>query len=110
MMGALHVPGLDRVVRLGLADFQELNEEDAFRFNYWAMGVMKRYDAAYYQYRAGMLDEGRWEVPRHDLKAFLSGSPGIVQWLGGTPPGMLSSEFVALVEEMLGEELDRGDR
>jgi hypothetical protein len=106
MMTALQIPGLDQVVRAGTADFQELNEEDAFRFSYWAMGVMKRFDTAYYQYRVGMLDEDRWQVPRHDLKAFLSG-PGLVQWLRGTPPGMLSPEFVTLVAEILAEEPDR---
>ena len=48
---ALIVPGLDRVVRLGLADFGQLDEDDRFRFTLWINSVMHTHDNAHFQYR-----------------------------------------------------------
>ena len=69
--------------------------------------MIRRYDAAYYQYRPGMLEEGRWQLFLRDLRTFF-GSPGLVQWWKTMPPN-LTPEFAALVEEILGEEPDRGE-
>ena len=65
---ALTVPGLDRVVRLGLADFYQLDEDDKFRFTLWINAVMHTHDNAHFQYRMGMMDEARWQTPLRDLK------------------------------------------
>jgi hypothetical protein len=50
----------------------------------------------------GLLDQDRWEK---ELSAFagLLGSPGVAQWWKASHPKN-SPEFVALVEEILGEE------
>jgi hypothetical protein len=53
---ALTVPGLAEIVSVGMASFDQLDDDDAFRFNRWINGVMHSYDNAYYQYRMGMLD------------------------------------------------------
>ena len=44
VMEGVTVPALDRVVRLGMANFEQLSEEDAFRFNFWMSSLMRRYD------------------------------------------------------------------
>jgi hypothetical protein len=95
-----------RVVRLGLADFSQLNDDEAFQFNFWANSVIPVYENAYYLYRAGMLDDDRWEMQRRNLVQML-GNPGLVLWWRTMPPTM-SPEFVALVEEILGEEPEGG--
>ena len=97
-------PEWESAVRLGLADFACLGEEDAFRFNLWMAGVVHAFENAHYQYRVGMLDEERWQKHYADVRAFFE-RPGVVQWWRTTPPH-LSPEFVALVEEILGEEPD----
>jgi hypothetical protein len=53
-----------------------------------------------------MLDEDRWQIHYADVRELFA-NPGIAQWWRTMPPNM-SPEFVALVEEILGEEPDRG--
>ncbi len=103
----LSVPGLDRVVRLGLADLGQLDEDDRFRFSLWINAVMHTHDNAHFQYRMGMMDDARWQTPLRDLQS-LCDRPGAAQWWRATPPS-LSPEFVALVDEILAEEPDRGE-
>jgi hypothetical protein len=95
------IPGVDSLVRLGLADFEQLGEEDSFRFTFWMSSLMRRYDAAYYQHRTGMLDEGRWKLCRRDVGAWIA-NPGFIQWWRDNN-GIFSPEFIALVEEVLAE-------
>jgi hypothetical protein len=107
MEGVNLLPAVDSLARLGLADFEQLGEEDSFRFAFWITSLVRRYDAAYYQYRTGMLDEDRWKMCRGDLGAWFSNT-GAVQWWRSSD-GVCSPEFVALVEEILAEEPDRGE-
>ena len=83
----LTVPGLDRVVRLGLSDFGQLNEEDAFRFTFWIHGVVQVFDNAYFQHRTAMLGEERWQPLRHDLQNLFK-FPGAVQWWNMATPSL----------------------
>jgi hypothetical protein len=94
------------LTRQGNQDLQRLSEEDAYRYNLWAMRMMTSLENAHYQYRIGMLDEDRWRLHRFTLQGFL-GMPGFAQWWKEDPllaNGLLSPEFAALVEEILGEE------
>jgi hypothetical protein len=102
---ALHVPGLITVVRTGMEDYDRLNDEDAYQFHFWLTGVLHSFDNAFYQYRMGMLDDGRWEMHRNDCATVLM-SPGVSEWWRSTVHRRsgFSPEFVALVEEILGEE------
>jgi hypothetical protein len=74
----------------------------------WMLGMAQSHDNAYYQYRIGMLDEERWQKHRAAVKLFYE-SPGAVQWWEGHPKELFSSEFVALVEEIVGEEPEQAD-
>jgi hypothetical protein len=54
-----------------------------------------------------MLDEEPWQKLGDDLRGWFEMS-GIIQWWSTVRPN-LSPEFVALVEEILAEEPDRGE-
>jgi len=102
--GRMSLPPADRdVVRRGSLSFRELDEEDAFSFGVWALGVVMDLESSHYQYRMGSLDEDRWRLHRSVLWGFLQ-SPGFSEWWR-TNPAMpdLSPEFVALVEDLLAE-------
>ena len=92
----------------GVADFDELNPDDKRRFALWSLANMRAYENAHYQYRMGLIDADRWAVSRRDLERTLL-NPALVQWWR-SEPSTLSPEFVALVEEILGEESGRADR
>jgi hypothetical protein len=100
------------MVRLGLQSFKSLSEADAFRFSFWVTGFVLNIEAAHYQYRMNMLDEDRWRLHLSSLRGFL-GMPGFSEcWratLSGGQSMDMSPDFVALVEEILGEEPDRGE-
>jgi hypothetical protein len=106
----LAVPGLDRVVRLGMTDLGQLNEEDSWRFTFFLGAVIKVYDNDFFQYRLGMLVEERWQYFSKELLSVFR-SPGARQWWKTTSDldRSLSPEFVALVEEILGEEPEQTD-
>jgi hypothetical protein len=103
-------PEIEQAVRLGIADFEQLSEEDAFRFLLWAGGVVMACENAYYQYRMGMLDEDRWQVHFNVLRATFGGSGFVQWWRSDQISGQLAPEFVALVSEILGEEAEGADR
>ena len=99
------------LTRLGNEGSQRLSDEDAYRYNLWALRMMMSLENAHYQYRIGMLGEDRWRLHHSTLRGFL-GMPGFARWWNAQTPGMrsiLSPEFVALVEEILGEEPERAD-
>jgi hypothetical protein len=87
-----------QTARTGFSDFAGLNEEDAFRFDYWMTGVAHAFENCHYQYRVGMLDEDRWQKHYADVRVLFE-NPGIAQWWRTTPPNM-SPQFAALVEEI----------
>jgi hypothetical protein len=103
---AIEVPGLDSVVRSGFADYRQLNEADAFKFEFFMVGCVATYENAYYQFRSGLLDEDRWLIHSAGLRGVLR-FPGVGQWWKLAIPPPLSPDFIALVEEILGEEAER---
>ena len=106
---SVDAPGMDSIVRRGLADSSSLDEADAFRLDFWISGVMHAYDNAYYQYRVGLLDEDRWQMHFSGLRQTLIRYPGVRQWWTAAVYTLASPEFVALVEEILAEDADRGE-
>ena len=108
------LPGPEmELVRLGSDDFHSLNEQDAWRYGQWAIRLVISMEDAHYQHRIGMLDAERWRVYRSALQGFFS-QAGFHQWWKANPElaqsNMLSPEFVALVEEILGGGPDHEDR
>jgi hypothetical protein len=106
---SMNEPGLESVVRTGLADPGDLDESGAFRFEFWISGVMHAYDNAYYQYRVGLLDEDRWQMHLAGLRTTLTRFPGVRRWWETAEYTLASPDFVALVEGILGDEPSRGE-
>ena len=102
VMDDLTIPDLERIIRVGTSDIEQLSEEDMFRWSRWIFMRLRAFDNAHYQFRMGMQDEDRWQISRRDLELFFQ-MPGVVQWWKATP-STLSPEFGALVEEILGGE------
>jgi hypothetical protein len=95
---------LGRLVRRGYANVDQLDEDGLFRFGLYLGGMLTEYDNAYYQYRVGLLDEARWQQ-NHSRLVFMLQPPGVARWwASGQIPGVLSPEFIALVEQNLSEQ------
>ena len=107
MMSAGENPQWEQAVMKGWADFSRLSKEDAFRFTLYMTGVANAFDNAHYQHRLGMLDEDRWQKHYADVRTIFQ-FPGVAQWWRATPVNV-SPKFGALVDEILGEEADRGE-
>jgi hypothetical protein len=105
---ALAAPGLTRGIHAGLMDYDQLDDETAFQFDCWFGPIIAAYDNAYYQYRTGMLDSDRWEIQHSDLQRTFALYPGLSQYWKTHRVGA-GPEFVALVEEILGEEGEGAD-
>jgi hypothetical protein len=99
---AVSTPGFARIFRSAIANFEGLSEDDAFHFSVWITNLWRRYDNVYYQHRMGLLDKNRWELHQTDIVAQLR-TPGVATWWREHRPSF-SPEFIALVEEILGEE------
>jgi hypothetical protein len=97
-------PKMAEALRLGITHFDQLDEEQAFYFNNWMLGMFMAFENGHYQFRTGILDESRWRLHRSNLTACLN-SPGPRQWWRQNPLGRdtLDPEFFALVEEVIGE-------
>jgi len=111
---AVTTPGLSEVVASGMESFSQLAAHDAFQFTFWVTGVVHSYENAFYQNRMGMIDDDRWRMHGADLRNLLH-TPGVSEWWrGGLTIGtsvtkvQFSPEFVALAEEILGEEAEGG--
>jgi hypothetical protein len=97
-------------VRLGITGLDQLTEEQAFYYNNWNIGMFLAFDNGHYQFRTGILEEARWRVQRGNLTNLLS-TPGARQWWSQGPinKDFLGPEFIALVEEILGEQPEQTD-
>jgi hypothetical protein len=96
------------IIRRGLLDLRDLTEAEFFRFNWTMGGQLFAWDNALYQYHHGVLSEDRWVLIRNVI-AHHAPSAGFRAWWKSYAHDTLSPEFVALVEEILGEEPDRGE-
>ena len=107
MMGQLATPDLHRIVIRGVVNHEPLTDEEMGRLRGILYVTVRDLDNAHYQYRLGMFDEDRWQLSLGELRRLLQ-SPAFVE-VWNEKPYVLSPEFVDLVEEILGEEPDRGE-
>jgi hypothetical protein len=97
-----------RALRAGTyQDFQR-NVDEVFNRLIVDPENRRPYENALYQRRVGLLDEERWRVQLLALSSALL-NPGVGQWWNAAGYRSYSPEFVALVEEILGEERQGGD-
>ena len=100
---------VSELMRRGLEDSSQLNEADAFRFN-WLLGTrITMYDNALYQFEQGMLSPDRWRIMVANVR-WTFRNPGVRTWWEVYDKDTASPEFVALVSEILGEEAEGADR
>ena len=74
----------------------QLSEADRQRFNLLLMSLVRRWENAFHQSRAGMLESASWSGMREGL-TFVFSSPGAQAWWKGARP-LFSSDFVAFAE------------
>ncbi len=79
------------LTRLGNEGSQPLSEEDAYRYNLWAMRMVISLESAHYQYRVGMLYEDRWRFHRFTLQGFLGSWRGTSKSVPPTEHGSATS-------------------
>jgi hypothetical protein len=81
----------------GINNFGQLNETDAFRFNWLMGGYMTNLDNMYYQHQDGVVSAERWLSVQSQLRWFLA-YQGFVAWWTGFDKSTLSPDFVAIVD------------
>lgn len=70
---------LSRVYRLGLSNFDELGEEESFRFALIATSQFRTFENLYFQHCAGLVNEDFWNGHRENILWFYH-RPGMRDW------------------------------
>ena len=86
------------IIRRGMQDRSQLNEAEAFRFNWLISSVVSGYENGMYQFDNGMLAPERWQGQVANLRWFLA-SPGVRAWWSTFYKEHLAADFVRLVDE-----------
>ncbi len=81
----------------GLSGTVQLSEADAQRLNLLLMSLVRRWENAFHQSRAGMLESASWSGMREGL-ALVFSSPGAQAWWKGAR-ALFSADFVAFAEQ-----------
>ena len=89
-------PALTKLWFDGLSGMISLSEADTHRFNLLLMSLHRRWESAFHQSRAGMLESASWSGMREGL-TFVFSSPGAQAWWKGAR-ALLSADFVAFAE------------
>ena len=80
----------------GLSGTVQLSEADAQRLGLLLMSLVRRWENAFHQSRAGMLESASWSGMREGL-TFVFSSPGAQAWWKGAR-ALFSADFVAFAE------------
>ncbi len=89
-------PALTKLWFDGLSGTVQLSEVDAQRLNLLLMSLVRRWENAFHQSRAGMLESASWSGMREGLTLVFS-SPGVQAWWKGAR-ALFSADFVAFAE------------
>ncbi len=89
-------PVLTKVWFDGLSGTVQLSEADAQRFNLLLLSLVRRWENAFHQSRAGMLESASWSGMREGI-TFVFSSPGAQAWWKGAR-ALFSADFVAFAE------------
>jgi hypothetical protein len=73
-------PDLTSFMRKGQVGFDELTEEEQFRFMVLLVTFFRRYENIYYQYQKGFLEEDLWGGYRRSMLALFYTSGGQAFW------------------------------
>ena len=89
-------PALTKLWFDGLSGTIELSETDNRRFNLLLISLIRRWENAFHQSQAGVLESASWSGVRTALTVVFS-SPGAQAWWERSR-GLLSADFVAFAE------------
>jgi hypothetical protein len=97
-------PALTKLWFDGLSGTVQLSEADAQRLNLLLMSLVRRWENAFHQSRAGMLESASWSGMREGLTLVFS-SPGAQAWWKEAR-GLFSADFVGFAEKASDEKED----
>ncbi len=89
----------------GLSGTVQLSEADAQRFNLLLLSLFRRWENAFHQSRAGMLESASWSGMREGLTLVFS-SPGAQAWWKGAR-ALFSADFVVFAERTFDAKANR---
>jgi hypothetical protein len=73
-------PELSSFTRRGMIAFEELTEEEQFRFTILMVTLFRRFENIFYQYQKGFLEEELWEGYRQSMLLYFYTSGGRAFW------------------------------
>ena len=77
---------LTRIIRLGMVDTSQLNEDEAARLGWWLSSVLRAAENTFVQHQAGMLDDPSWAARAHQIRNLFS-SPAVLKMWGSASEG-----------------------
>lgn len=90
---------LTRIWIEALRQSGELSEVDRARFRLLLLMAVRRWENAFYQSRAGMLEEPQWEGIARDIRSIVL-QPGFRSWWSGAPD-VVSSDFSDFLRRLM---------
>jgi hypothetical protein len=73
-------PDLSNFTRKGMIAFEELTEEEKFRFVLLMVTLFRRFENIFYQYQKGFLEKELWEGYRHSMLLYFYTTGGQAFW------------------------------
>jgi hypothetical protein len=91
---------LARIYRIGLSTPTDLEEDDYYRFAMYGIGLFRRYENLFFQYRSGLIDDDFWAGHSANILWFFH-RPGIQMWWKDKGPTFSTSfrEFLESSKE-----------
>ena len=94
-------PKLSRIVRFGLSDASELDDDERYQFSLLLMSVLRYSEISYFQHRDGLLPEPLYQGFRDNL-AMWTNSELFERWWTRSRP-LFNEEFRSLIDNLTSE-------
>lgn len=88
-----------RLWRLGLADWETLDEDERMSVSYMFLAYMRIFETLHYQFSTGVLEPKLFEAELNTLKWSVA-NPGVRAWWIGNPISF-SAEFRAFIDGLI---------
>ena len=90
--------GLARVVRLGLTDPGQLDDDEFQQLRYWLFSLLRAHEDLFVQHKAGVIDNETWLARSSSVRSILSTPGGRKVW---SLAGAYRADFKAWVDSSL---------
>ncbi len=88
-----------RIWRRGIAELENLDEDETTSFGFMALANMRIFETLYYQYKTGTMEEKLFQAELNTLKWTFT-IPGLRTWWFANPIS-LSTEFRAFIDALI---------